>query len=240
MRGRRPATSIASLIDHTLLAPQAGPGQVEQLCREATEYGFKAVCVHAWHVKRAASALQGSWVLPITVVGFPHGASLSAVKAFEAAQAVAVGALEIDMVLNAGALVSGDSEFVAQDIAAVVQAVPGVPVKVILETCLLSDEQKRLACVLAREAGAAFVKTSTGFGSKGATCEDVRLMRETVGAGMGVKASGGIRNLATALELIRAGADRIGTSSSVGIVLEEAGQTSGSRAEEGREDEYDR
>jgi deoxyribose-phosphate aldolase len=220
--------SVAARIDHTLLAARATPAEVERLCAEAIRFGFKAVCVHAWHVARAASLLSGHAPLPITVVGFPLGAALSRVKAFEAAAAVRDGAREIDMVLSLGALAAGEHDLVREDVAEVVRAVPGVPVKVIIETGLLSDEEKRLACALCAEAGAAFVKTCTGFAPGSATVDDIRLMRSVVGAGMGVKASGGIRDLDSARAMLAAGADRIGASSSVAIAQAEQNE-----AEEG-------
>ncbi|MGE4291343.1 MAG: deoxyribose-phosphate aldolase [Desulfovibrio sp.] len=219
--------SIAGYIDHTLLNPRALPRDVERLCAEAVRFGFKAVCVHAFHVAQAAALLSGHAALPVCVAGFPLGATLSRVKAFEAEAAVREGAREIDMVLNLGAFAAGEYDLVREDVSEVVRAIPEIPVKVIIETGYLSDEEKRLACALCAEAGAAFVKTSTGFGPGGATTADVRLMRAAVGPGMGVKASGGIRDLATARTMLEAGADRIGTSSSVAIALaelEEAGE----------------
>lgn len=216
------AAGIAGLIDHTLLAPEATPGQIETLCIEAVRFGFYAVCVNPCHLGQAARLLAGEKPVPITVVGFPLGASLARAKAYEAAEAIALGAREIDMVMNLGWLKAGDREAVIRDIAAVVRAVTPLPVKVILETCLLSDEEKTLACRLAHDAGAAFVKTSTGFAKAGANVEDVRLLRrcadELSGGVMGVKASGGIKSLAQAQALVEAGASRIGASASVRIV----------------------
>jgi deoxyribose-phosphate aldolase len=209
---------VAPLIDHTLLKAEAMPRQVEALCREALHYGFAAVCVNPSMVQRAAGALAGSAVKVCTVVGFPLGASTSTTKAFEAEDAVRLGARELDMVLAIGALKAGDRSAVLADIRAVVQAGGGCTVKVILETCLLTDEEKETACRLAMEAGAHFVKTSTGLAGGGATTEDIRRMRRVTGPAFGVKASGGIRTLDVALQLIEAGATRIGASASVAIV----------------------
>jgi len=219
---RRPlpatAREIAPFIDHTLLRADATPADVEKLCAEARQYGFATVCVNGANVELAARLLAGSDVKPIAVVGFPLGASTSAAKAFEAADAVSRGAREIDMVVDVGALKSGDFARVERDIAAVVAASRPWPVKVILETCLLDDEQKTVACALAKAAGAAFVKTSTGFGGGGTTEADVALMRRAVGPELGVKASGGVRTADDAMRMLRAGADRIGASASVAIV----------------------
>jgi deoxyribose-phosphate aldolase len=217
-------TEIAKMIDHSLLKPDATASQIERLCDEARKHGFGAVCVNPSFVPLCHERLAGSDVKIATVIGFPLGATTSASKAFEAAEAVRNGASEIDMVLAVGRLKGGETEAAEEDIASVVRAVPGVPVKVILETGLLTDEEKVLACRLAREAGAAFVKTSTGFGPGGATEADIKLMRETVGEGMGVKASGGIRDAASALVMIKAGANRLGTSAGVAIVNGVAGQ----------------
>lgn len=212
------ARGIAPYIDHTLLKPDATPDQVRQLCEEAMRYGFATVCVNGAWIDLAARLLEGSPVLPIAVVGFPLGAMTPEAKAFEAADAVRRGAREIDMVIHVGALKARDYATVHRDIAAVVEASRPWPVKVILETCLLDEEEKLLACALSKAAGAAFVKTSTGFGKGGATEADVALMRRAVGDDMGVKASGGIRTAADAMRMIRAGADRIGASASVAIV----------------------
>lgn len=209
---------LASYIDHTLLACEATPSDVLRICREALEHRFRSVCVAGRHVARAAEALAGSDVLVCAVVGFPLGSSASASKAFEAAAAVRDGAGELDMVLSVGELLDGRDEAVRGDIEAVVDAALGRPVKVILETCLLDEARKRRGCELALEAGAAFVKTSTGFSTGGATLEDVRLLRSVVGDRAGVKASGGIRDAATAFAMIEAGATRLGCSSSVAIV----------------------
>ncbi len=216
-------TPIASYIDHTLLKPEATTAQIEQLCQEARTYNFAAVCVNPTHVKLAAQLLTGSEVEVCTVVGFPLGATLTEVKVFETEQAIRLGAVEIDMVINIGALKGGDVALVEQDIAAVVEATHRHEAlcKVIIETALLTDEEKVLACQLAKKASADFVKTSTGFSSSGATVEDVALMRRTVGPELGVKAAGGIKTLAQARQLVAAGANRLGTSAGVKIVQEE-------------------
>jgi deoxyribose-phosphate aldolase len=215
--GRR----LAGVIDQTLLKPDARRDQVARLCEEAVRYGFAAVCVNPWMLPVAVSALRDSPVCPCTVVGFPLGATTAEAKAFEAAQSVALGAVELDMVLNVSALKDGDRAAVRRDIAGVVKAAKNRVVKVILETCLLSDDEKRDACRLAVEAGARYVKTSTGLAGGGATVEDIRLMRSVVGPDIGVKASGGIRTAADARRMIEAGATRIGTSSGVAIVTSE-------------------
>lgn len=209
---------LAKTIDHTLLAADARRAQIDRLCQEARTHGFYSVCVNSAQVPHAAAQLAGSAVKVCAVVGFPLGAGLSAAKAFEAEQAIAAGAGEIDMVLNLGWLKDGLLEEVSADIAAVQAACGAVPLKVILETGLLDDEQKRQACRICRDLGVAFVKTSTGFGHGGATLDDVRLMREEVGPEMGVKASGGVRDRATAQAMLDAGATRLGTSSGVAIV----------------------
>ncbi len=215
-------SAIAGLIDHTLLRADATYQQIDTLCQEALQYGFAAVCVQPVHVRRCVEALRGSSVKVCTVAGFPLGATLTSVKAFEAREAIASGATEIDMVIHIGALKSNDLAYVQDDIAAVVSICHqhGALCKVILETCLLSDMEKVNACRLAQAAGADFVKTSTGFSSGGATVEDVRLMRQTVGPAMGVKAAGGIRDLAALRAMIDAGANRIGASASVKIMQE--------------------
>ncbi len=216
---------VAHLIDHTLLKPEATVQQISQLCHEALLYRFASVCVNPSHVKLAAQLLRGSDVKVCTVVGFPLGATASQAKLFETEQALADGATEIDMVINIGALKGGDDGLVEQDIAGVAQAAHrrGAICKVIIETALLDDEEKVRACRLAKQAGADFVKTSTGFSSGGATLEDVRLMRQTVGPTLGVKASGGIRNLSDARSMIAAGATRLGASAGVKIVQEAQG-----------------
>ena len=214
--------SIAKCIDHTVLKPQTTEAAVRKLCAEAAQYGFASVCVNPCWVALCADLLKDTEVDVCTVVGFPLGANTSAVKAFEAAEAIRQGATEVDMVLNVGALKDGNADLVRADIAAVVEAARGKAlVKVILETCLLTDEEKRIACRLAKEAGADYVKTSTGFSTGGATEADIALMRAEVGPEMGVKASGGIRDYATAQAMIRAGASRIGASAGVQIVAEE-------------------
>lgn len=210
--------NIAGFIDHTALKPETTTEQIKKLCGEAMEYGFASVCVNPYHVNLCSRLLGGSSVKVCTVIGFPLGATTTAAKAAEAAEAVNNGAHEVDMVLNVGAIKSGDIEYAKQDIAAVVEAVKGKAlVKVILETCLLTDEEKIIGCRISKEAGADFVKTSTGFSTGGATTADIRLMRETVGPDMGVKASGGIRDYETAEAMIDAGATRIGASASVAI-----------------------
>ncbi len=213
------AAEMAKYIDHTLLKPEATTEAVAKLCAEAMAYGFKAVCVNSGHVAYVAGKLQNSPVAVCTVVGFPLGAMQTRAKAFEAENAVAEGAAEIDMVLNIGALKGGDRKTVEADIKALRRAA-GRPIvlKVIIETCLLTTAEKILACQIAQSAGADFVKTSTGFLSGGATLEDVALIRKTVGEQMGVKASGGIKDWPTAAAMISAGASRIGTSSGIAIV----------------------
>jgi len=210
--------SLAHYIDHTLLAANASREQLRQLCQEAQQYGFYSICVNSAHVPYVAQYLKEAPSRVCAVVGFPLGAGLSETKAFEAERAIANGAQEIDMVLNIGWLKDGLLEEVRSDIAQVLAACGSVPLKVILETCLLDDLQKEQACVICRELGVAFVKTSTGFSHQGATLEDVRLMRRVVGPDMGVKASGGVRDYATAVAMIEAGATRLGTSSGVAIV----------------------
>lgn len=217
---------MARYIDHTLLKADAGRDEIEKLCHEARQHGFWSVCVNAGNVRLASSYLRGSDVKVCAVVGFPLGAGTPGAKAFEAREAVRCGAAEIDMVLNIGALRSRDYALVTEDIRKVVQAVPGRVVKVILETGMLVDEQKIIACSLSRVAGAAFVKTSTGFGPGGATIADISLMRRVVGPEMGVKASGGVRSYDDAVNMIKAGASRVGASSSVSIVTN--GRASGS------------
>jgi deoxyribose-phosphate aldolase len=215
-------SKLASMIDHTLLKPEATTPQVEQLCDEARRFGFASVCVNPTHVKLCAQLLQGSPVRVCTVIGFPLGANLPEVKAFEAQQAIRDGATEIDMVINVGALKDKNTDLVARDIATVVNVahVSGALVKVIIEAALLTDEDKVTACRLARDAAADYVKTSTGLGPGGATEQDVALMRQTVGPQMGVKAAGGIRTLADAQRMIQAGATRLGASASAKIMAE--------------------
>ena len=214
--------SLARLIDHTLLSPGATREQVVQLCKEAAKYGFATVCVQPCWVALAARQLSRSEVKVATVIGFPQGATLTAVKRFEALEAIKAGARELDMVLNVGALKSGDRKLVREDIRAVVQVAHGrgALVKVTIETALLTADEKKTACKLAVAAGADFVKTSTGFAAGGAAVEDVRLMRSLVGQRAGVKAAGGIRSAADAQVMIAAGASRIGASAGVKIVQE--------------------
>jgi deoxyribose-phosphate aldolase len=211
---------LAKMIDYTLLNPSATRDQVGRLCEEAKSYGVYAVCVNSIWVPLAVNALQGTGVKVSSTVGFPLGTSLPAVKAFEAQTVVGLGAAEVDMVINVGALKSRDTATVLEDIEQVVKACKEAPVKVIIEAGYLSDEEKVQACKLAQEAGAAFVKTSTGFGSTGATVADVILMRKAVGERFGVKAAGGIRTYKDCIAMIEAGANRIGTSSAVQILKE--------------------
>jgi deoxyribose-phosphate aldolase len=213
---------IAPLIDHTLLKPEASAAEIARLCEEARQYGFASVCVNPAWVALAAAALRGSGVKVGTVAGFPLGATLTTAKAFEAEQAVKLGAQEVDMVIHIGALKSRQYERVEQDIRAVADACHrgGALTKVILECALLTDEEKVRACCLARRAGADFVKTSTGFGPGGATVHDVELMRGAAGSAMGVKAAGGIRSYEDAKKMVSAGATRIGASAGVKIVQE--------------------
>ena len=214
------ARELAKTIDHTLLKPDATAAQIEKLCAGAREYHFASVCVNPSRIALAARLLAGSDVTPCCVVGFPLGAIPAESKAAEAAVAVRNGAREVDMVIDIGAAKDGDWDAVEADIAAVKQACGPAKLKVIIETCLLTDEEKVQACLAAKRANADFVKTSTGFSKAGATAADVKLMRETVGPDMGVKASGGIHNRAEALAMIEAGATRIGASSGIAIVSE--------------------
>lgn len=204
---------MSGYIDHTLLKPEATRADILRLCSEAVRHRFYSVCINPSHVLTAAGELQNTGIKVCAVVGFPLGATTTAVKAFEAAEAVDHGADEIDMVIHIGALKSGDRDYVTNDIAAVVRAAKGMPVKVIIETGLLTEEEKVQACRLAEQAGAAYVKTATGFGPGGASIADIQLMRETVGSKVGIKASGGVRSAETARMMIEAGATRIGTSS---------------------------
>jgi deoxyribose-phosphate aldolase len=224
MSGNWTKASLAKTIDHTILKAIATEEQVKELCAEARKFGFASVCVNPVWVPLCVKELAGSQVLVCTVVGFPLGANRTEIKSAEARLAVSDGARELDMVINVGAAKSGDWKLVEDDIRAVVTASAAsavkVPVKVILETCYLSDAEKVRACEVARKAGAQFVKTSTGFGSGGATAEDVILMKKSVGGALKVKASGGIRSYHDALRMLDAGADRIGASSSVSIVSE--------------------
>ncbi len=218
---------IASYIDHTLLKPEASEADVLKVCAEAVEYKFKSVCVNPVWVKTVTKALKGSGVLTCSVIGFPLGATPSDVKAFEARGAVLDGADEIDMVINMASARANDKGALVDDIRAVSEAVHAgeAILKVIIETSMLTDEQKVIACEASVEAGADFVKTSTGFNGGGATVEDVALMRKTVGPDLGVKASGGVRSLADAQAMIAAGATRIGASSGIAIVKGEQGSS---------------
>lgn len=210
--------TLARYIDHTLLAADATEDMIVKLCKEAKEYKFASVCVNSCHVALASRLLKDSDVNVCTVVGFPLGAMSTKAKAYEASLAVVEGATEVDMVINIGALKDKRYDEVEKDIREVKRACLGKLLKVIIETCLLSDEEKVKACELSKKAGADYVKTSTGFSKWGAKKEDVALMRKTVGPGMGVKASGGIRDRETALEMIKAGASRLGCSSGIAIV----------------------
>mgnify|MGYP005814880273 CR=1 FL=1 len=217
--------SLARMIDHTLLKPDATQDKIAQLCFEARKYHFASVCVNPTHVKLCADLLAGSDVKVCTVIGFPLGATSPEVKVFETETALKNGATEIDMVINIGALKSGDNELVARDIRGVVETAhkAGALCKVIIETALLTDEEKVVACLLAKEAGADFVKTSTGFSGGGATVHDVELMKRTVGPNVGVKASGGIHTFEEAEALVAAGATRIGASAGVKIIQAASG-----------------
>ncbi len=212
---------IYKMIDHTLLKQDATSEEIKKLCKEALEYNFASVCVNPTNVELAAKILNGSLVKVCTVIGFPLGANTTKIKVLEAKDAIENGATEVDMVINIGRLKDKDYDYVKKDIEAVVNEVKGKAlIKVIIETCLLTDEEKVIACKLASEAKADFVKTSTGFSTGGATPFDVKLMRETVGENMGVKASGGVRTSEYAKELIKNGANRIGASASIKICTE--------------------
>jgi deoxyribose-phosphate aldolase len=219
------AREVARYIDHTLLKPEATRDEILKICEEGARYGFASVCINPIWVREAACALRGTGVKVCTVIGFPLGANEPDTKAYEARRAIFDGASELDMVINVGALKSADDELVGRDIAGVVAVAHEVNYlcKVILETGLLTEEEKVRACLLAKQAGADFVKTSTGFSKGGATVADIALMRRVVGGEMGVKASGGVRDLKQAQEMIRAGATRIGASVGVKIVQEAAG-----------------
>lgn len=217
---------VTSLIDHTLLKPEATKEQIITLCEEAKQYDFASVCVNPMWVKTAAEALKGAQSVVCTVIGFPLGASTKETKAFETIDAIQNGATEIDMVIPIGALKAGDHQTVQEHIEAVVQAADGHLVKVILETCLLTKDEVVVACELSKKAGADFVKTSTGFSTGGATVEDIQLMRQTVGPEMGVKASGGVRSKEDVEAMIEAGATRIGASSGVQIAKGEQSKDS--------------
>ncbi len=216
---------LASMIDHTLLRPDATREDLKKLCEEARKYRFASVCVNSSNVRVASDLLRGAGVMTVAVVGFPLGASSPAAKAFETRQAVRDGASEVDMVINIGALKSRDYALVAEDICGVVEAARPHPVKVILETGALNQEEKIAGCAIAKASGATFVKTSTGFGPGGATLDDILLMRRVVGADLGVKASGGIRTREDAEKMIAAGATRIGASASVAIVTGRKGSS---------------
>ncbi len=222
---QRELERIAGLIDHTLLKPDASREEVQKLCEEAARFGFASVCVNPWNVALAAELLRGIKVKVCTVVGFPLGATLPQVKIYEAEEAIKQGAQEIDMVINIGALKSGQDEIVEADIRGVVEASHrgGAICKVILETALLNDEEKVRGSVASKKAGADFVKTSTGFSTAGATAEDVALMRSVVGSEIGVKAAGGVRSFEDLKKMVCAGATRIGASASVKIMEQAAG-----------------
>jgi len=211
--------TLAKMIDHTLLKPDTTEEMIDKLCQEAEDNHFASVCINPTWVQHAYQQLKGTDVKVCTVIGFPLGATTKEVKAFETKNSIENGASEVDMVINIGALKSKKYDVVEEDIRAVVEAAKGKAlVKVILETGLLTDGEKVKACQLSKQAGADFVKTSTGFGNGGATYEDIKLMRETVGPEMGVKASGGVRDLETAMKMIEAGANRIGASAGIAII----------------------
>ncbi|MGG4491805.1 deoxyribose-phosphate aldolase [Metabacillus idriensis] len=213
------SVNIGSMIDHTALKPETTKAQIETLCAEAKEYKFASVCVNPTWIETAAALLKGTDVKVCTVIGFPLGATTVETKAFETNDAIAKGATEVDMVINIAALKDKNDELVERDIRAVVDAAKGKALtKVIIESCLLTDEEKVRACELSVKAGADFVKTSTGFSTGGATVEDIALMRKTVGPDVGVKASGGVRDRAGALAMVEAGATRIGASAGISIV----------------------
>ena len=220
--------NLAGYIDHTLLKPEATVADVKKICDEAKEHHFASVCVNPSYIKLVADELRGSGVTPCCVAGFPFGTHTPEAKAAETAQAVADGAGEVDMVINVGAIKSGDWDLVERDIAAVVKAAGKAGVKVILETCLLTDEEKVHACEISKKVGAAFVKTSTGYSTGGATAHDVALMRKTVGPDMGVKASGGVRTYEDAVTMIEAGANRLGASAGIKIIAGPGGAVAGS------------
>ncbi len=228
------ARQVARYIDHTLLKPEATRDDILKICEEGARYGFASVCINPTWVREAACALRGSGVKVCTVIGFPLGANSTDTKAFESRRAIFDGATELDMVINIGALKSADYDLVLRDIRSVVEVAheAGCICKVIIETALLTDDEKVRACAIAKEAGADFVKTSTGFSKGGATIADIALMRQAVGSRMGVKASGGVKDLKQAQEMIRAGATRIGASVGVRIVQEASGleSSAGSQA----------
>jgi len=215
--------NLASIVDHTLLKQDATEDQIRKICQEAREYKFASVCVNPYYVPLVVEQLKGSGVKTCCVIGFPLGATTTKTKVFETKDAIENGVQEVDMVINVGAVKSGDWDYVRNDIESVVIAAgQKAIVKVIFETCLLSDDEKMKACTISKLAGANFVKTSTGFSTGGATVEDIRLMRKTVGQDMGVKASGGIKDYDTALAMVKAGATRLGTSSGVVIAKMES------------------
>lgn len=211
---------IAKYIDHTLLKPEATPADINKLCMEAAQHRFAAVCINPVYVPIAAGALSGTGVAVATVAGFPLGASTTSIKAREALEAIAQGATEIDMVMAVGLFKAKDYKAAGEDIAQVVRVAKKFPVKVIIETCFLTPDEIGVACRIAADAGAAYVKTSTGFGSRGASADDIHIMKKTVGERCKIKASGGIRTREQALAMIEAGASRIGTSAGVVIVTE--------------------
>lgn len=220
--GASGSKSLASMIDHTILKPEATAEQVKKLCKEAAEYKFASVCINSSYVPLAAQLLFGTGVKVCTVIGFPLGAATTKTKVAETKEAIENGATEVDMVINVGAVKSGDFDFVKNDIESVVLAAKGKAiVKVIIETCLLTDDEKVKVCTIAKIAGADFVKTSTGFSTGGATVEDVKLMRQVVGPDMGVKASGGVKDYNSAVAMVNAGANRLGTSSGIAIAKNE-------------------
>lgn len=209
---------LARMIDHTILKPEATREAVTVICKEALEYNFASVCINPANIELAAELLKGSEVKVCTVIGFPLGANTKEVKAFETKDAIEKGAQEVDMVINLGKLKDKDYDYVKEDIKGVVNVAKGRAItKVIIEACLLTEDEKVMACKLAKEAGADFVKTSTGFSTGGATPEDIKLMRQTVGTELGVKASGGVRSLDDAMAVIENGATRIGASASIAI-----------------------
>lgn len=220
--------NIANIIDHTVLKAFSSKDDVIKVCNEAKEYGFFSVCINPTHIELAKKELEGSNVKVCTVIGFPLGANTSEVKAFETKDAIAKGAHEVDMVINIGALKDKNYDLVYNDIKAVVDAAnKEALVKVIIETCYLTDEEKKIACELSVKAGADYVKTSTGFGTGGSTPEDIKLMRDVVGPNVGVKASGGVRTTEDAIKVIDAGASRIGASASISIATGEKTDTVG-------------
>lgn len=220
--------NIANIIDHTVLKAFSSKEDVIKVCNEAKEYGFFSVCINPTHIELAKKELEGSNVKVCTVIGFPLGANTSEVKAFETKDAIAKGAHEVDMVINIGALKDKNYDLVYNDIKAVVDAAnKEALVKVIIETCYLTDEEKKIACELSVKAGADYVKTSTGFGTGGSTPEDIKLMRDVVGPNVGVKASGGVRTTEDAIKVIDAGASRIGASASISIATGEKTDTVG-------------